>query len=105
MAVDDGDGRIAPYGANGNTTQAAPRSAYLESELKEGQADPMLPDTIGGMAPAWGGDAARHGAVDADCATSASPARGNSTMGTECDPLATDRTGPASPLPTQRDTY
>ena len=100
MAVDDGDGRISPYGANGNTTNSPTRGPG-------GPAcdDAPLPETVGGMAPAWGGDAARHGAVDADCATSASPARGNSTMGTECDPLATDRTGPASPLPTRSDTY
>ena len=105
MAIDDGDGRISPYGANGNTTQAPDRAAYLNTELDEGQADPEVPGTVGGMAPQAGGATPYHGAVEADCATSASPAQGNSTMGTECDPLTIDRTGPAAPLPTRRDVY
>lgn len=98
--IDDGDGRIAPYGANGDTTNSA-----TSGPGGKDFADPSLPAEVGGMAPQAGGTTPYHGAVDADCATSKSPARGNTTMGTECDPLTTDRTGPASPLPTNRDTY
>ena len=64
-----------------------------------------VPAEVGGMAPQAGGTTPYHGAVEADAATNAAPVKGDSTKGTQCDPLDTDRTGPASPLPTRRDVY
>jgi hypothetical protein len=108
MAIDDGDGKIAPYGANGNTTQSATAGPGGKDFV-----DPTLPPEIGGAGPQAGGTTPYHGAVDADAATSAAPARGNSTMGTEIsmaprrdrDGIAGTEWDSGPKLPSNTDTY
>lgn len=71
-------------------------------------ADPKLPAEIGGAGPQAGGDSAYHPAErEADAATNASPAKGDTTEGTDTPPSreGIEGTGWKLPFPTHTDTY
>jgi len=104
--IDDGNHNLAPYGANGDTVN----SPTAGPESGKDFADPTLPAEVGGAGPQAGGDSPYRAAeVEADCATNASPARGNTTMGTQCAPsregIAGTEWDSGPKLPTRTDEY